>query len=158
MHRPRPVRGTIPLVTLGLMLAACGGAGSQGSGPATPPASESSETATTTASASQSADPSASAAPTDGASAVTAVMLGDMSFSPTELSVAVGTTVTFTNGSSLPHTITHGAGGQPADDAAFDRPISPDGGTVNVTFDEPGTYEITCKLHPSMQMRIVVEG
>jgi len=29
---------------------------------------------------------------------------------------------------------------------------------VRVTFDEPGTYEITCKIHPSMQMTITVEA
>ena len=33
-----------------------------------------------------------------------------------------------------------------------------DGVNVPVTFDEPGTYNITCKIHPSMNMTITVEG
>ncbi|MGZ8513018.1 MAG: cupredoxin domain-containing protein [Candidatus Limnocylindria bacterium] len=31
-------------------------------------------------------------------------------------------------------------------------------GEVRVTFDEAGTYEITCEIHPSMQVTITVEG
>ena len=29
---------------------------------------------------------------------------------------------------------------------------------MSVTFDEPGTYDITCEIHPSMQMTVIVEG
>ena len=32
------------------------------------------------------------------------------------------------------------------------------GSDVSVTFDEAGTYNITCKIHPSMNMTITVEG
>lgn len=154
MHRSRRLRRTTPLVSLSLLLAACGGGGAD----ATEPASEPPGSATTTASPSPTADATDSAAPTDDGAAATEVSLGEMSFSPGELTVAAGTTVTFTNDSSLPHTVTHGTDGRPADDAAFDRPISPDGGVVTITFDEPGTFDVTCKLHPSMQMRVVVEG
>ena len=29
---------------------------------------------------------------------------------------------------------------------------------IEVTFDDPGTYDITCKIHPAMNMTITVEG
>ncbi len=33
--------------------------------------------------------------------------------------------------------------------------VAPD---VVVTFDEAGTFNITCKIHPTMNMTITVEG
>ena len=156
MTRPAS-RRTLLLASLTLALAACGGGGADATdAPTESMATESA--ATPSSSPSATATASETAAPTDDASSGAEVLLGDMSFSPGELSVAAGTTVTFTNDSSFPHTVTHGTGGRPAADAAFDEAIGPDGGTVEITFDEPGTYDVTCKLHPSMQMRIVVEG
>ena len=154
MSRPAS-RLVAMLAGLAIALAACGGAETD-----TPSASASAPTSSPSATVAQteSAAPTVSATPTDDASSEAEVVLGDMSFSPGELTVAAGTTVTFSNPSSFPHTVTHGTGGRPADDAAFDEAISSDGGTVEITFDEPGTYDITCKLHPSMQMRVVVEG
>ena len=152
MPTTRPASRLIVLTaSLALVLAACGGGDADASD--APPESSA---ATSSPSASTVASPSS--APTDDGSGATEVLLGDMSFSPGELTVTAGTTVTFTNDSSLPHTVTHGTGGRPAADVAFDEAIGPDGGTVEITFDEPGTYDVTCKLHPSMQMRVVVEG
>lgn len=156
MTRPAS-RHLVLLASLAIALAACGGATTDATDAPTdaaPPTSSPSATADPT----ESVAPTESAAPTDDGASASEVTLGDMSYNPGELTVAAGTTVTFTNPSSFPHTITHGTGGRPADDAAFDEAISPDGGTVEITFDEPGTYDITCKLHPSMQMRVVVEG
>jgi plastocyanin len=150
MTRPAS-RLVVLLAALTLSLAACAGG-------AADPTDQPSQAPATTAAPSASAVASQSVAPSDDAGGGAEVLLGDMSYSPGELTVSAGTTVTFTNGSSLPHTVTHGTGGRPADDAAFDKSVSPDGGTVEITFDEPGTYDITCKLHPTMQMRVVVEG
>jgi plastocyanin len=157
MTRPAS-RLAVLLACLTIALAACGGASTDATDTATDSAAPPTSSPSVTADATESAEPTESEAATDDASSGTEVVLGDMSYSPGELTVAAGTTVTFTNPSSFPHTITHGTGGRPADDAAFDEAISPDGGTVEITFDEPGTYDITCKLHPSMQMRVVVEG
>jgi plastocyanin len=105
---------------------------------------------------------SASLAPaTDGAGASSdagsaggdTVSLAGSAFSPSELTIPAGTTVTFTDTAN--HTVTEGADGEAVDDPIVDE----DGGSdIEVTFDEPGTYNITCKIHPNMNMTITVEG
>jgi plastocyanin len=99
----------------------------------------------------------ASPEPTEASDGSVEVAVGMSSFSPTTLSISAGTEVMFVNNSGLPHTITHGTGGRAVDDPAFDRPVD-DGGTVTIVFDEAGTFDVTCRIHPSMQMTITVEG
>jgi plastocyanin len=61
--------------------------------------------------------------------------------------------VTFTDTAN--HTVTEGTDGEAVDDPIVDE----EGGSdIDVTFDEPGTYNITCKIHPDMNMTITVEG
>jgi plastocyanin len=78
-------------------------------------------------------------------------------FDPAELTVPVGTEVTWVNADSFAHTVTEGTDGQAVDDPIVDEDIAQNG-SVSVTFDEPGTYDITCGIHPSMQMTVIVEG
>jgi plastocyanin len=92
-----------------------------------------------------------------GGDAGSRVELTGFAFSPAELTVAAGTTVTFVNSDGTAHTVTEGTDGTAADGARFDEQIA-DGGEVMLTFDEPGTYQVTCTLHPTMNMTIVVEG
>jgi plastocyanin len=81
------------------------------------------------------------------------VSLAGFAFSPSELTIPAGTTVTFTDTAN--HTVTEGTDGEAVDDPIVDE----DGGSdIEVTFDEPGTYNITCKIHPDMNMTITVEG
>ena len=157
-------RSTVPrTAALGvaavLLLAACGGAPAGTTETTTPsPDPTAMGSMDHTASPSASASESPTADPTEAGSDDGAeVMLGMSSFSPGQLTVAAGTQVTFVNNSGFPHTVTHGSGGRATDDPAFDRPVG-DGASVIITFDEPGTYDITCKIHPTMQMTIVVEG
>jgi plastocyanin len=84
------------------------------------------------------------------------VTLADFAFEPAELTVSVGTEVTFENEDSAPHTATHGTDGQAADDAEFDVDV-PAGESGSYTFEEAGTYEVTCRIHPAMAMTITVE-
>ena len=94
-----------------------------------------------------------SAADDGGGSAGETVSMANTTFTPSTLTVAAGTTVTFTD--TAGHTVTEGTDGVAVDDPIVDE----DGGSdVEVTFDEPGTYNITCKIHPSMNMTITVEG
>jgi plastocyanin len=91
--------------------------------------------------------------PADGGDAGTTVSLAGSRFSPTTLTIAAGETVTFTDTGS--HTVTEGTNGVAVDDPIVDES---GGADIEVTFDEPGTYNITCTIHPTMQMTITVEG
>jgi plastocyanin len=133
MHATSRSRSTraIPALLALLVLAACGG----GDG-------------------SPSAAGSAGESAADGGARVE---LSGFAFVPAELTVAAGTTVTFANLDGAPHTITHGSDGTAVDAAIVDEDL-PAGEELTVTFDEPGTYPITCTIHPTMNMTIVVEG
>jgi plastocyanin len=85
------------------------------------------------------------------------VLIEEPDFIPEVLTVTVGTEVTWVNGDSYAHTVTEGTGGIPVDDPIVDEDIAADG-TVSLTFGEPGTYDVTCRIHPTMQMTIVVEN
>lgn len=74
-----------------------------------------------------------------------------------DITVAAGTTVTFVNDDTLPHTVTEGSDGQIADGARFDEDV-PAGESVPITFDDPGTYQVTCEIHSTMNMTVTVEG
>ena len=108
---------------------------------------------TTSESPSATAEPSASDEP--GADEVR-VTIGTSDFEPATLTIAAGTVVVFENEATFDHTVTEGTGGQAVTDPIVDEEVEP-GGEVRVTFDEPGTIDITCTIHPSMQMTITVE-
>ena len=89
----------------------------------------------------------------DGSDGGDTVSLSGAQFTPSTLTVAAGTTVTFTDTSG--HTVTEGTDGVAVDDPI----VNEQGGSeITVTFDEPGTYNITCMIHSSMNMTITVEG
>ena len=121
------------------------------------PAASTPEPEPTQAEESQAAEPSESAEESAAAAGEETVRIDGSQFDPTELTIAVGTEVSFVNADSFDHTVTEGTDGTAVDDPIVDEEIEPNG-TVNVTFDEAGTYDITCKIHPSMQMTITVEG
>lgn len=82
------------------------------------------------------------------------VSLEGGAFSPSSLTIPAGTTVTFTD--TTGHTVTEGTDGTAVDDPIVDEQGGAD--PIEVTFDEAGTYDLTCKIHPSMHMTITVEG
>ena len=88
-----------------------------------------------------------------GGDAGETVSLSGGAFAPSTLTIPAGTTVTFTDTSG--HTVTEGSDGQAVDDPIVDES---GGADVVVTFDEAGTFNITCKIHPNMNMTISVEG
>ena len=91
-----------------------------------------------------------------GSGATTTVMIMGFDF-PDDITVAAGTTVTFMNHDGGAHTVTEGSDGVADADAAFDQEV-PAGGTIEINFDEPGAYHVTCQIHPTMNMVITVEG
>jgi plastocyanin len=89
----------------------------------------------------------------DGDSGET-VSLANTTFTPSTLTIPAGTSVTFTDGVS--HTVTEGSDGTAVDDPIVDEEWN--GEPIVVTFEEAGTYQITCRFHPTMNMTITVEG
>jgi plastocyanin len=68
-------------------------------------------------------------------------------FSPAYMTIAAGTTVTWHNSDSDPHTASTAPGMAPA---AFDMPLAPSGGTASYRFVTPGLYVIYCKAHATV--------
>ncbi len=78
-----------------------------------------------------------------------AVEIKNMHFVPNTLTVAAGTTVTWENGDSNPHTVTDK--GRVFRSAGLDT-----GDTFSYTFASPGEFTYFCTIHPMMIGRIVV--
>lgn len=72
------------------------------------------------------------------------------SFSPQNIEVEVGTTVTWVNESSLVHTVTSGSNGE--HDGLFDSGNISEGEEFSYTFDEVGTFDYFCRPHVSNGM------
>jgi plastocyanin len=70
-------------------------------------------------------------------------------FSPTPLTVPVGTTVTWGNNDGTRHTAT-------SDSALWNVALAP-GATGGFRFDTPGTYTYHCSVHGFMKGTIVVK-
>lgn len=137
---------------LALVLVACGGgaASEAASEVASAPPSEAAQP-------SEMAEPSSDAGASEPAEDSTEVRLAGFAFSPGQITVAAGTAVTFVNEDEAPHTVTHGSDGRAEAEAIVDESLA-SGAELTFTFEEPGTYQITCKIHPSMNMTVVVEG
>ncbi len=84
------------------------------------------------------------------------VLITGAQFEPAELTVTAGTEVAFVNEDDYGHTVTEGTEGQAVDNAFVNEEVAANS-TVRVVFDEAGTFEITCIIHPTMQMTITVE-
>jgi YVTN family beta-propeller protein len=67
------------------------------------------------------------------------------------LRLRVGQTVTWTNGDSVPHTVT-------GDDGHWDSGDIPGGGSWSTRFDAPGTFVYHCGIHPAMQGTVIVSA
>ena len=125
---------------------ASGGSAQPSGSPGTSP----SAAASAAASASAQAQPSAAAS-----GAATTVEIANLKFGP-DLTVAAGTSVTFTNKDTVLHTATEGSSGVKAADARFDLQL-PVGASATYTFADAGTYKVTCTIHLTMNMTITVQ-
>jgi plastocyanin len=76
----------------------------------------------------------------------------DKQFSKKALKIKVGDSVEFRNSDPFAHNIF-----SLSDTKSFDLGSYPQGQSKKVTFDKPGTVEVECSIHPSMQMVIEVD-
>ena len=82
------------------------------------------------------------------------VNIQNFAFDPPNITVAPGTTVTWVNNDSAPHTVT---ATDPA--GAFDSGTLQPGQSFSFTFIQPGTtYAYYCAIHPSMTGTVTVTG
>jgi plastocyanin len=87
----------------------------------------------------------------DAGSAKAEVTIDNFSFNPQSLTVAIGTTVTWTNKDDVPHTVV-------SDDKATFRSKALDTDEhFSFTFTKAGTYSYFCSVHPKMTGEIVVK-
>ena len=79
----------------------------------------------------------------------TIVMAKEFMFAPAALTVAAGSTVTWTNRDDEPHTVV-------SDSGLFRSAALDTNESFSFRFDKPGTYRYTSTIHPSMVGTIVV--
>jgi plastocyanin len=84
------------------------------------------------------------------AATTAAVGIKDFTFSPTTLTVPVGTTVTWTNHDEVPHTITSAVGAFGSSGLSHEE-------TFAQTFTKGGTYQYFCSVHPRMRATVIVK-
>jgi plastocyanin len=89
---------------------------------------------------------------TSGVSAAETVpaTIQDYAFTPADITVAAGDTVTWTNGDKAPHTVTSTGGGP------LDSPNLQQGDSWSFTFTQPGAYPFYCAVHPDMKGTVTV--
>ena len=78
------------------------------------------------------------------------VKIDNFSFGPATLTVAVGTTVTWTNRDDIPHTVV-------SDDKVFKSRVLDTDEKFSFTFTKLGTYPYFCSVHPKMTGKVVVQ-
>ncbi|MDH6153085.1 plastocyanin [Paraburkholderia sp. WSM4179] len=84
------------------------------------------------------------------ASTPNAIVIKNFMFSPMELTIKAGTTVTWKNLDGEPHTVVNDAG-------LFRSAALDQDDTYQFKFDKPGVYKIFCGIHPNMKATITVQ-
>jgi len=77
------------------------------------------------------------------------VTIDNFAFTPAELTVKPGTTVTFENHDDIPHLVV-------AVDGAYRSKALDTNDKFSIAFDKPGDYAYFCGLHPHMKGKIIV--
>ena len=84
------------------------------------------------------------------AETVAEVKIDNFSFTPATLTVAAGTTVTWTNHDDIPHNVV-------SDDKSIKSKTLDTDEKFAFTFSKPGTYSYFCSIHPKMKGTVVVQ-
>lgn len=77
-----------------------------------------------------------------------AINIQNFAFNPSILTVKKGTTVTWTNNDGATHQIKS---------ATFNSSPLSKGQTFSFTFNDVGTFDYSCAIHPSMLGKVIVE-
>ncbi|MBI2671709.1 cupredoxin family copper-binding protein [Candidatus Woesearchaeota archaeon] len=85
-----------------------------------------------------------------GSASSTKVLIKGFKFVPGEITVKKGTTVTWRNEDSAPHTVE-------SDDGQYTSDNLENSDEVQFTFDKLGKVDYHCGIHPSMKASVIVE-
>lgn len=80
----------------------------------------------------------------------TEISISGSKFTPSEITIAKGTIVKWTNNDGFKHTVTDKKG-------SFDSGDMTDGATFEYTFNESGVFDYKCNYHSAMLGKITVE-
>lgn len=80
------------------------------------------------------------------------VKIDNFSFGPATLTVAVGSTVTWTNRDDIPHTVV-----STDDTKTFKSRVLDTDEKFSFTFSKAGTYSYFCSMHPKMTGQVTVQ-
>jgi plastocyanin len=95
--------------------------------------------------------PTATAGPSPTAATGTSVTIRDFQFTPANITIKVGDTVTWTNDGPSVHTVT-------ADDGSFDSGDLSVGKTFSHRFQTAGSFGYHCSIHPFMTATVIVQS
>ena len=79
------------------------------------------------------------------------VSIANFTFTPAEITIAPGESVTWTNDDGAPHGLEYADGAKGTD-------LLLPGASFSRQFDRPGTYDYSCAVHPYMTGRVVVRA
>ena len=85
------------------------------------------------------------------APAAAAVQIDNFTFKNPVVTVKPGTTVTWTNGDDIPHTVV-------SKDGVFKSKVLDTGDKFSFTFAKPGQFGYFCSLHPHMTGTVIVKA
>lgn len=86
---------------------------------------------------------------TGGEGEIVEVSIKDFSFNPESITVSAGDTVRWTNMDSVDHTVSG---------PSFESGILENGDSFEFLFTDPGVYDYSCSIHPSMKGTVTVEN
>jgi plastocyanin len=78
------------------------------------------------------------------------ITIDNFSFTPKEITVAAGTTITWVNRDDVPHTVV-------SPDKKFRSKALDTDDKFSFTFTDAGTYNYFCSVHPMMTGKIIVK-
>ena len=81
----------------------------------------------------------------------------DGCFIPNPVTIPMGGTVTWENNDTAAHTTTSGAPGGEGQGAVFDSSLIMAGSSFSHTFEDAGTFDYFCMVHPWMAGTVIVE-
>jgi plastocyanin len=82
--------------------------------------------------------------------AAASITIDNFSFTPKEITVAAGTTITWVNHDDVPHTVV-------SPDKKFRSKALDTDDQFSFMFTDPGTYNYFCSVHPIMTGEIIVK-